>query len=83
MVYSPINGNGGRYEYFKCYTRYSRRSDCQSAHVSVDLVEAQIERFYQTYPWLTEADKDRARSAVRHYGEKQLRGPNKMSSGVW
>jgi site-specific DNA recombinase len=73
MVYSRVRGNGGQYEYFKCYSKFNRRSDCNSAHIPVDLVEAKVEQHYQVYPWLTPAERERVREAVRHFGAVQVK----------
>ena len=73
LVYTPIEGNGGRYEYFKCYSKYNGRTDCVAPHMSVDTVEAKIAQYYEAYPWLTAEEKERARSAVRHYGQIKLK----------
>jgi site-specific DNA recombinase len=73
LVYSPVTGNGGRYEYFKCFGRHNRRSGCNARHVRVDRVEEAVERYYQHHQWLTDAEKTRVRPAVRRYGETKLR----------
>ncbi len=73
LVYSPVTGNGGRYEYFKCFGRHNRRSGCDAPHVRVDRGEEAVERYYQHHQWLTTQEKARVRAAVQGYAEIKLR----------
>jgi site-specific DNA recombinase len=72
LVYSPVKGNGGYYEYFKCYARYNRQTDCTSPHLSVEKVELAVERCWREYPWLTDAEKERVRTAVQRHSQRRL-----------
>jgi site-specific DNA recombinase len=77
LVYTPIRGHGGHYEYFKCFSRHNQRSECDAPHVRSAAVEVAIERWYQGYPWLTADEKDRVREAVRRYGKTKLEAAKK------
>ena len=72
LVYTPVTGHGGRYEYFKCFSRHNLRTDCQTPHIRAAVVEVEVERWYEAYPWLTLEEKDRVRTEVRRYGQTKL-----------
>lgn len=73
LVFTPVRGNGGRYEYFRCFGRHNLRNGCDAPHVAVGTVESAVERYYGRHPWLTDDEQTRVRDRVRHYAELKLR----------
>jgi site-specific DNA recombinase len=73
LVFSPVTGNGGRYEYFKCFGRHNRRNGCDAPHLRADKVEEAVERHYGQYEWLSDREKAAVRAAVRRYADVKLK----------
>jgi site-specific DNA recombinase len=73
LVFTPVRGNGGRYEYFRCFGRHNLRNGCDAPHSPVDAVEAAVEHYYRRHQWLTDEEKKRVRAAVRRYADLKLR----------
>ena len=72
LVYSPVTGNGGRYEYFKCFGRHNLRNACNARHLRVERVEEAVERYYRQHRWLTPDQQTAVRAAVRQYAGLNL-----------
>ena len=79
LIFTPVRGNGGRYEYFRCFGRHNLRNGCDAPHVAVDTVETAVERYYGRHQWLTEEEKTRVRAAVRGYADSKLRTAQRES----
>ena len=79
LVFTPVRGNGGRYEYFRCFGRHNLRNGCNAPHLAVDVVEAAVERYYRRNRWLSEEEKTRVRAAVRRYADLKLRTAKRES----
>ena len=73
LLFTPVRGHGGSYEYFRCFGRHNLRNECEAPHVRVERVERGVEDHHLDYPWLTEAEQDRVRAAVEEFGRVQLR----------
>jgi site-specific DNA recombinase len=73
LIFTPVRGNGGRYEYFRCFGRHNLRNGCDAPHVSVEAVETAVERHYHQHQWLTDEEKNRVRAAVREHAELKLK----------
>jgi hypothetical protein len=56
-IFTPVRGNGGRYEYFRCFGRHNLRNGCDAPHVAVDAVETAVERYYRQHQWLNRRAK--------------------------
>jgi site-specific DNA recombinase len=72
LVFTPVRGNGGRYEYFRCFGRHNLRNGCMAPHMAVEVVEAAVERYYMRTRWLSNAEQDCVRAAVGRYAELKL-----------
>jgi hypothetical protein len=79
LIFTPVRGNGGRYEYFRCFGRHNLRNGCDAPHVSVEAVETAVERYYHRHQWLTVEEKVRVRAAVREHAELKLRTAQRES----
>ena len=79
LIFTPVRGNGGRYEYFRCFGRHNLRNGCDAPHTAVDAVEAAVERYYRRHQWLTDEEKTRVRTAVRRYADLKLRTAKRES----
>jgi site-specific DNA recombinase len=73
LLFMPVKGNGGHYEYFGCQGRRRPGVECCARHLSVDEVDRAVERYYQRSVGLTPAAQNRVRTAVQRYAERKLR----------
>ncbi len=71
LLFSPVTGNGGRYEYFSCQGRRRPGIACRARHLRVDEVEAAVERYYLEHVGLTAVDQQSVRKAVTEYAERK------------
>jgi site-specific DNA recombinase len=71
LQFTPVSGNGGQYEYFRCFSRHNLRNDCDAAHVRAERVERAVEQAYFDERWLTPEEMANVRNLVIEYGEQQ------------
>ncbi len=72
LSFVSVVGNGGHYDYFRCFGRHNRRSSCDAPHSRTELVERDIEVRYEERQWLTPKEIETVRLAVGRYARDQL-----------
>jgi len=72
LLYGFHSGNGGRYAYFSCANRRSRRTGgtCDATHYAVDVVEREIENHYHSVH-ITQTIRDKIRADVLSDAEER------------